>query len=1420
MVVPTTYITGIKFGLSGDDKIVEKAHFEVKNSEIIKNDAPAPDGVYDMAMGSTERDIMCSTCLKYGGKCLGHNGYSRLVRPVLNPISVSKILPWLKIICHECCKPHSCTGSFAECMIIMKKQAPKNKVHEVVSCIHCKTIQRKYVMHPKLKLMQNAISIDSNGKEKDVSILYPTDISRIFNGISDESIAQLGLKNAAHPKNFVINTIQAAANTTRAQSTKSSNGTKSGPNDITKMIKCIIETNAEVASPEKAEEKQKKNTFRRKINDSLGLANDNYVKLIYAAHQYIKSPIIGDKNLVQQNSDSMPLSSMINTTKSKKGIVRKNILGKRARNLCRSTITGGNPRLPIYCLGFPYTFATKIHTRTAFTRWSESVIMSLLANAKNKTYPMATRIIKPDGKIYPVSKINTGMIGLNYGDYIEHELRDGDYVNFNRQPTLELCSISGHFLKIHKDRNAKTLGMNVIACDFYNADFDGDEMNTQHSKYAHVTYELRKISAFNNFVISNTNGSPQIGQINDSIVGLYMLTKNDVRMNRREAMSLFANTTLMPRFDKDEYTGREIISLCLEKTPVNYTGKPTSYDISLEPYMDYDPSEKKTIIKNGVMLSGVLDKSAIGSGGHKNLYHIIESDYGADAMLEVMFNMQQISIDFILLRGFSLGTKDILMNDAARSRIQDEESNLINESKIITDRLNRGAIIPPIGKTVKEFYEEQQINALRPGDVYNEIILRNIPRKDNGLLNIILSGSKGKINNYMAITARAGQMLINGERLRENAGYKRTSVYCTRFDDDPRAYGYITNSYTSGQTVMEYFSNASNARFDLITKALSTSVTGDKNRNAVKNLESILVDNMFRCMRDRNVVQLLEGEDGFNPQKVEKVSLDFVKMSSEALRKKYSETLETEFMQEVISCRNEMAKTLLDISRMKISMPAEMKCRSPFDIHRIVANKIGDVQIRKSGEVYKNWKFVKKFIDLFPRMFLNSRYTGPVHKHFQSAMTNIRCYLTCTLADYAPYLTESQLQVVFDLCCDKFYRALVNPGTAIGIQTGQCICAPMTQYMLDSHTRSASGGTAKDSMDHVQDIVGAVPPEKIPIKNKMMHLVPKPEFIQDKNAVQMIANSIEMMSFGKFVTNSESYFEKYGSPVHPKTEHEKEDLEKFNKITLQKRPNDLINWVIRYELNKTELILKGMSVQTIVKSLREQNPDCYFTYASDINSVAYVRQYFRPLKKAMDIETSKKIINLTLDQVIRGISGIQSAQVIHHQYTDPETFEVMEGWAVKTIGSNIAGVITHPGLDPDQVHSSCIIEVERFFGIIAARNKIVVELDVIASGGDPRHKFLYADEMTRIGRVVNIERTGLAVREPNDILGRVALASPAKAYIDAAINSIEQEVSGISDRLILGDIPKIGTMYNQKILNIPFIQENVKNVSMFADEFD
>ena len=60
------------------------------------------------------------------------------------------------------------------------------------------------------------------------------------------------------------------------------------------------------------------------------------------------------------------------------------------------------------------------------------------------------------------------------GDIVERHIQDGDYMLFNRQPSLHKMSIMGHRVKV---LDFSTFRLNLTCTSPYNADFDGDEMN-------------------------------------------------------------------------------------------------------------------------------------------------------------------------------------------------------------------------------------------------------------------------------------------------------------------------------------------------------------------------------------------------------------------------------------------------------------------------------------------------------------------------------------------------------------------------------------------------------------------------------------------------------------------------------------------------------------------------------------------------------------------------------------------------------------------------------------------------------------------------------------------------------------------------------------------------------------------------------
>lgn len=61
------------------------------------------------------------------------------------------------------------------------------------------------------------------------------------------------------------------------------------------------------------------------------------------------------------------------------------------------------------------------------------------------------------------------------------------------------------------------------------------------------------------------------------------------------------------------------------------------------------------IIRNSVLLCGVLDKALLGSGSKTNIFYILLRDFGEDAAVDAMWRLGRMAPVFLSNRGFSIG---------------------------------------------------------------------------------------------------------------------------------------------------------------------------------------------------------------------------------------------------------------------------------------------------------------------------------------------------------------------------------------------------------------------------------------------------------------------------------------------------------------------------------------------------------------------------------------------------------------------------------------------------------------------------------------------------------------------------------------------------------------------------------------------
>jgi DNA-directed RNA polymerase II subunit RPB1 len=109
------------------------------------------------------------------------------------------------------------------------------------------------------------------------------------------------------------------------------------------------------------------------------------------------------------------------------------------------------------------------------TPYNIKELTELVRNGRDE-YPGANfvfRTIYKDGKpdILKIDlKYRKKSIKLNIGDVVERHSVNGDYVLFNRQPTLHKPSMMGHKLHVLDRNDAHTFRVNVSVCKPYNAD--------------------------------------------------------------------------------------------------------------------------------------------------------------------------------------------------------------------------------------------------------------------------------------------------------------------------------------------------------------------------------------------------------------------------------------------------------------------------------------------------------------------------------------------------------------------------------------------------------------------------------------------------------------------------------------------------------------------------------------------------------------------------------------------------------------------------------------------------------------------------------------------------------------------------------------------------------------------------------------
>ena len=214
-------------------------------------------------------------------------------------------------------------------------------------------------------------------------------------------------------------------------------------------------------------------------------------------------------------------------------------------NFSARTVISPDPNLSVIQVGIPLAIANEMSIPVQVTPYNIEELKEMVQKRSHQTDTLHALRCKLRDQAGQAASPACGeqprddcSSMIEPGWTVERQIRDGDIVLFNRQPSLHRMSIMAHRVKV---MDGRTFRLNPAVCPPYNADFDGDEMNLHIPQTEEARAEAAILVAVQENILSPRFGGPIIGGIHDHISGIFMLT-NQVRwFTKEETLYLLKN---------------------------------------------------------------------------------------------------------------------------------------------------------------------------------------------------------------------------------------------------------------------------------------------------------------------------------------------------------------------------------------------------------------------------------------------------------------------------------------------------------------------------------------------------------------------------------------------------------------------------------------------------------------------------------------------------------------------------------------------------------------------------------------------------------------------------------------------------------------------------------------------------------------
>ncbi len=1458
-------IVGIQFSLFSPEEIEKQSVVEITNKETYVGLKPKIGGLFDPRMGVLEPGMLCPTDGKNYIHSPGYFGHIKLIKPVFYIQYLDTIIDIMKCVCTKCGKLRISKKSNQ----FLAKESNKKRWKQVLDM--CKPISRcgdenengcgcKQPEKIRKSGFSNIVATwsDENAGENMQLTFTPEMVIRLFKKISDEDVNFMGFSNLWSRPEWMVCQIFAVPPPSMRPSVKHDAQQRS-EDDLTHIIINIIKMNNKLKQIIQSTPQEELNT-----ESNTKIINDWTQVLQYYIATMVDNKISGASPVTQRSGRA--LKSISERHKGKTGRVRGNLMGKRVDFSARSVITP-DPELSIAELGVPLKVAKNI-TKPVEVQHHNFGYLSYLVKNGPYQYPGAKIIEKKSGISISLGYVDKENIKLEIGDIVHRHMLDGDYVLFNRQPTLHRMSMMAHIVKVM--HHGDTFRMNVADTKPYNADFDGDEMNMHMPQSDEAEAELRYIANVPNQIVSPGNNKPIISIFQDSMIGSFLFTEQGKEFTKKQAMNLLMKTNMYQSSDlfktsKKTYTNFEILSQILPKISLHFRT-----DLFKS---DEDPKTSNRVleIKNGEITRGQFDKGVLGSSS-KGILHRALKDYNVLQCQYFIDNLQNIITEFMKTEGFSVGISDLIADDTTNQNIEGIISGKKKEVINLMDQIHLGIFENKTGKSNVDYFETQVNNILNKASMEAGNVGIGSLDKDNRFVSLVTSGSKGNKINISQMISCLGQQNVDGKRI--PYGYtNRTLPHFKQFDDTPKARGFVESSFIGGLTPDELFFHAMGGRIGLIDTAVKTSTTGYIQRRLIKSMEDIQVmyDRTIRNNQNK-IIQFNYGGTNFDTTHIESIKFELLDKDVHELYERYSYDLVNDLYDSAESVKSKSIskhlKFIYEASKISTfkSELEELKKKAFAELSYLIESRNTMIE-----QVYDHQNENKIYLPIhFMNLIENVKNRFGITSSSLSNMTPLEAYKVLE-SKYAVlehmFQPCEKFKIVFTYYMNPFHlihihkyhedalhylcetmihmykKAVVNPGEMVGMISAQSIGEPTTQMTLN--TFHYAGVSSKSNVTRGVPRIEEILTLTKKLKNPSLTIFLKDKDYDDKHKAYKIASYIEHTRFVDLIDKAEIYYEPQDtSTLVVEDDTLMQEYLEFSDIIqecyqeTETKDNDEVNedlvnkWIIRMEMNETTMFDMGITNEDLHYTLKTHFGNEISCFYSDYNSNEKMVFRIRPesfqTKKKDDsfIEEDyiyyvktfmEKVLN---DIVIRGVKNIQKVnlrEIKGYKEYDHENgnYKKKDIYVLDTIGTNLLDILSMKNIDVRRTFSNDIMEMYSILGIEAARkclfNEILDVMEFDSTYINHHHIHLLCDRMTCNEKMVSIFRHGIN----KDDIGPIAKASfeeTTEMFLQAAKHGELDNMRGVSANIMCGQEGFYGTSAFQLYVDTPSLFEKYKSL--------